>query len=552
MFLRASILAGAKKSSTEHLFSSIMIPQNSSAQLHAHTCCNHVQVVDHDKFEDARALLSAAALVYERSADQPRLSKVNEISSLVGLVESASGALDEGRYAEAEGMVAECLVARATLAVEQPLCLRPPDCALFQGRGDGAKMAVLLRVRAAGDADRASALELLEAEEFEAAERAASSACRRFQWWAGHHPNAQDSSGGGGKVDEDRDRPQAVVRAAEELKARIAAAARKARAEGLTREGRELKSMGDFVAAVQILRSAAELFHCAGLGHAAAEARAEAARTGAEALLLTSVGLHGEGKFEAIAEHLEKAEALLLEANKEVAGRAIETQTPSRVGCSSGDNTMRSGSGGDASGSTPRLPEAPEDGEGAGVRCRIREDLVNFRSRVAGDIVMRGVAPVLDAREYDQGLRLMLEAEGHYAAVSGGVWMTTVAAAAAATAGKESAASSSTPSPKELVMKRAAHDGDRLRGEAASAIQKEKDPIKARELITRAEACMAWAGVDPFAAGAEAVSKDIRIFESRAGGDQICNGLIALLRDKQFERANGMLAEALCKYRQVI
>lgn len=503
----------------------------------------NVQVVDHDKFEDARTLLSAAALVYERSADQPRLSKVKKISSLVGLVESASGALDEGRYADAESLVAECLVTRANLVVEQPLCLRPPDCVLFQGGGDGAKMTVLLRVRAAGNADRASALDSLEAGDFEAAERAASFACKRFQWWAEHHPNAQDSGNSGGEIDEDRDRRQAVVRAAEELTVSVAAAAGKARADGLTREGRKLKRMGDFVAAVQNLRSAAELFHGAGLGHAAAEARAEAARTGAEALMSKSVDLHGEGKLEAIAENLDKAEALLLEASEEATGGTIE-------GVGSGDNPVRIGSGDDVSSNTPRSPKAPEDG--AAERCRLLEDLLNLRSRVAGDIVMRGVAPMLDAREYDEGLRLMLEAEGRYAAISAGRWMTTIAAAVAAAAGKESAVSSSAISPKELVTKRAALDGDRLRGEAAAAIQKEKDPIKARELITRAEVCMAWAGVDPFAAGADAVSKDIRVFESRARGDEICKGLFALLRDKEFELAKGMLEEALCKYRQVV
>lgn len=517
----------------------------------ARACVVNMQVVDHDKFEDARTLLSAAALVYERSADQPRLSKVNKISSLVGLVESASGALDEGRYADAERLVTECLAARSNLAVEQPLCLRPPDCALFQGGGDGAKMAVLLRVRAAGDADRASALDSLEAGEFEAAERAASSAYKRFQWWAGQHPNAQGSGDGSGKVEDDRDRRQAVVRAAEELTVRVAAAAGKARAEGLMLEGRELKSVGDFITAVLTLKKAAELFHGAGLGHAAAETRAEAARTGAEALMLTSIDLHREGKLEAIAEKVEKAETLLREANEELAGSNIETQPSSGVRRSSGDNISSHGTGGDFSNHTPRSLEAPEDGREAGVRCRLLEDLLNFKYRVAGDTVMRGVAPMLDAREYDQGMRLMLEAEGHYAAISAGRWMTTVAAAVAAAAGKESAVSSSTPSPKELVTKRAALDGDRLRGEAAAAIQKEKDPIKARTLINEAEACMAWAGVDPFAAGAEAVSKDIRVFESRAGGDEICKGLFALLRDKEFERAKGILEEALCKYRQV-
>lgn len=519
-------------------------------------------MVDHEQFEDARTLLSAAALVYERSADQARLSKVNTISSLVDLVENASGALDEGRYADAEGLVAECLGVRATLASQQPLCLRPPDCVLFQGGEDGAKTAVLLRVRAAGDADRASALELLEAGEFEAAERAASSACNRFRWWAGHHQTRNNSRSGDGKASapvaaekeddgqeegcQDHDKRQAVVRAAEELTASIAAASRKARAEGLTLEGREMRSIGDFVAAVKTLASAAVLFQDAGLAHAAAEARAEAARTQAEALMLTSVELHCEGKLDSIAEHLQRAEDLLLEAAKEIAGSGAAGDAVA----GSNDGTTRGCE--ELSSHAPRSPETPEKGgAGVGERCHLVEDLVNLRSRVAGDIIMRGVAPALDAREYDQGLRLMLETEGHYSAIGTGRWTTSVAAAIAAAAGKESTFSSTSPSPKELVMKRAALDGDRLRAEAALAIQKEKNPAKARELLSGAEACMAWAGVDPFAAGAAAVSKDIKVFESRAEGDEICKDLITLLRDNEFERAKGMLEEALTKYRQV-
>ena len=528
------------------------------------------KVVDHDKFEDARTLLSAAALVYERSADQARLSKVNKISSLVSLVESASRALDEGRYADAEGLVADCLTDRAALAEEQPLCLRPPDCALFQGGGDGARTAVLLRVRAAGDTERASALELLEAGEFAAAERAASSALKRFQWWASHHPNEPTNNtgggagGGGGEVVEDRERRHGVVRAAEELTANVAAAAGRARAEGLTREGRQLKMIGQFVAAVETLRSAAALFHGAGLGRAAAEARAEAARTGAESLLLTSIELHEKRNYEAIAEHLQRAEVLLLEAQKETAETpkvaapvATTTAKPS-----SGDSAVdhKDGVTGGAVGSADVTGHmngslgASEGTEGRppATSCGILEDLVNFRSRVAGDMVIVRVAPVLGAREYDEGLRLLLEAEAHYAAIKAGRWVTSVAAAFASAAGKENAFLLSATSPKELVTKRAAHDGDRLRGEAASAIQKEKDPVKARELLSGAEACMAWAGVDPYAAGAEAVAKDIRVFENRAGGDEICKGLFALLRVKEFELAKEMLEEALGKYRQVL
>ncbi|CAM9347008.1 unnamed protein product [Ectocarpus sp. 12 AP-2014] len=479
---------------------------------------NLAQVVDHEQFEDARTLLSAAAQVYERSADKARLSKGGENS---------------------------------------------------------AKTAVLLRVRSAGDADRASALDLLERKDFEAAERAAFSARERLTWWAENHEDGGDSGGGGDSEAEgerrlERDQRQAVVRAAEELTTSVAAAVGQARAEGLMEKGRELKTMGDYVAAVKTLRSAAELFHDAGLAHEALVTRTEAARTQAEALLLTSVELHGEGNFEAIAEHLDRAEALLLDAHKEVARSTLvaaagttitstATAQLSLVGLpsTSGDVdisravTVDSGKmcGGSDVGSHV-LPGTEDDRDGAWAQCRILDDLVNLRSRVAGDIVMRGVAPALDAREYDEGLRLLQEAEAHYTTIKAGRWMTSIAAAVAVAAGKENFLSSPSSTPKELVTKRAAHDGDRLRAKAATAIQKEKNPVKARELLSGAEACMAWAGVDPFAAGAAAVSKDINVFESRAGGDEICKGLIGLLREREFERAKGILEEALSKYRQ--
>ncbi|CAN0044393.1 unnamed protein product, partial [Scytosiphon promiscuus] len=476
---------------------------------------NLAQVVDHEQFEDARTLLSAAALVYQRSTDQARLSKVNEISSL------------------------------------------------------GAKTAVLLRVRAAGEADRLSALELLEAGNFEAAERAAASACKRFEWWACHHPETSEGDGpGGGQRCTEREQRQAVITSAKELMASVAAAASKARAERLKHEGRDLKSMGKFVAAVKTLRSAAELFHAAGLAPAAVETRAEASRTQAEALLLTSAELHSEGRLDAIEEHLQSAEHLLLEAAAEIEGSpaAATATTTASAGQSTsaaaaihvGDNNVTTidGGTGEANDSTKSFgrscggeSHAPSDagdsGGGQEKGCLILEDIVNLRSRVAGDIVMAGVGPALDARDYDKGLLHMLEAERHYATVKAGRWTTSVAAAF-----RKDTSLSPTSSPKELVTKRAAQDGDRLRGEAASAIQKEKNPVKARGLLTGAEACMAWAGVDPFAAGAVAVSKDIRIFESRAKGDEICKGLISRLQDKDFERAKGMLEEALTNYRQ--
>ncbi|CAM9432817.1 unnamed protein product [Ectocarpus fasciculatus] len=480
---------------------------------------NLAQVVDHEQFEDARTLLSAAAQVYERSADKARLSKGGE---------------------------------------------------------NGAKTAVLLRVRSAGDADRASALDLLERRDFEAAERAAFSARERLTWWANNH---EDSGGCGDSEAEEerrleRDQRQAVVRAAEELTTSVAAAVGQARAEGLMEEGRELKTMGDYVAAVKTLRLAAELFHDAGLAHAALVTRTEAARTQAEALLLTSVELHGVGNFEAIAEHLDRAETLLLDARNEIAGSTLvaaagttvtSTATaqpslaPLGLPSSSGDvdigrtvidpNDSRKKRGGSDVASHV-MPGTEDDRDGAWAQCHILDDLVNLRSRVAGDIVMRGVTPALDTREYDEGLRLLQEAQAHYTTIKAGRWMTSVAAAVAVAAGKENSLSSPSSTPMELVTKRAAQDGDRLRAKAATAIQKEKNPVKARELLSGAEACMAWAGVDPFAAGAAAVSKDINVFESRAGGDEICKGLVGLLREREFERAKSILEEALSKYRQ--
>lgn len=475
------------------------------------------QVVDHGQFEGARTLLSSASVVYERSSDQARLSKAARIHCLLGFVEKATEALEEGRYSEAEDLIAKCLQKRSVLAVERPLSLRPPCCALFQGGEDGAKTAVLLRVRAAGDVDRAKALALLDEGEFEAAKTAAASASMRFKWWASHC------------AEEDPSDRQEVVRQAEELTERIATAAGKAQAEQLTKEGRDLKATGDSAGAVRTLSAAAKIFHDVGLIAAAAATHAQASRTEAEALILTCTSLHRDGKFDAVAEQLQKAEGLLLEATQP-GGVSVTKEQHDPV---------------DAAKVGIRV--APNDNVPVDELAQtILDDLHNFRFRVAGDVVMRGVAPALEAREYDLALRLMLEADDQYVRINLGRWVTSAVVAAGKTNVGGAAAS-----PKELAVKRASQDGDRLRADAASAILKDKNPSKAKELLSRAEACMMWAGVDPYAAGAGAVAKDIRVFEARSEGDKKCQGLARLLLERESERANEMFEETLNKYRQV-
>ena len=486
--------------------------------------------MDHGQFEGARTLLSSASLVYERSADQARLSKAARIHCLVGLIEKAAEALEEGRYSEAERLIATCLQKRSVLAVERPLSLHPPSCALFQGGEGGAKTAVLLRVRAAGDVDRATALTLLGEGDFEAAKTAAASASVRFKWWASHGAEEEDP-----KSDEDR---QDVVRQAEELTARIATAAGKAQAEQLTREGRDLKATGDSPGAVRALSAAAKLFRDVGLLAAAAATHAEASRTEAEAVLLTCTSLHRDGKFDAVAEQLQKAEGLLLEAMTQQQPHSVPAAKEQQQLDPVDDAAKVVINAVDANDSN----DAPADG----LAQTLLDDLHNFRFRVAGDVVMRGVAPALEAREYDLALRLMLEADDQYAGIKAGRWVTSAVVAAGKTNAGGVAAS-----PKELAVKRAAQDGDRLRSDAASAILKDKNPVKAKELLSRAEASMVWASVDPFAAGAGAVAKDIRVFEARAEGDKKCQGLARLLLERESEGANEMFEEALTKYRQV-
>lgn len=518
--------------------------------------------MDHGQFEGARTLLSSASLVYERSADQARLSKATRIHCLVGLVENAAQALEEGRYSEAEDLIAKCLQKRSVLAVERPLSLRPPCCALFQGgeeSGAGAKTAVLLRVRAAGDVDRVTALTLLDEGDFEAAKLAAASASVRFRWWASHGAKEEEEE------EEGQSDRQEVVRQAEELTTRIATAAGKAQAERLTREGRDLKVAGDSAGAVRALSAAAKLFRDLGSLAAAAATHAEASRTEAEALLLTCTSLHREGKLDAVAEQLQKAEDLLLEATPQQAQAGSMTTTTTSVATTKDqqrdDNNpvdddaakgvIGSSSGGDTTSSnSDDVPQAPANG-GLLSAQSILDDLHNFRHRVAGDVVMRGVAPALEERQYNLALRLMLEADDQYTRVNAGRWTTSAVAAATAAGKANVGGGGAAASPKELAVKRAAQDGDRLRADAASAILKEKNPAKAQELLSKAEACMVWAGVDPFAAGAGAVAKDIRVFEARAEGDKKCQGLVNLLLERESERANDMFEEALTKYRQV-
>lgn len=325
--------------------------------------------------------------------------------------------------------------------------------------------------------------------------------------------------------DDDR---AAVIRASEELTKTVTTASGEAQAQRSMEEARRLRAIQDFKGAIIAVLAAARLFDLAGLSVRADAARAEANHTEGEALILESENLYAEGALEGILVRLQRAEILFLAA----AHAEVHSGAPG------GNGYAVTGSDGGCS--------EDDDFDVQGPRRNL-DALNKFRSRINGDMVMQGVEPALDAREYDLALRLMLEADGHYAETiggeGGGRWMTSVTL-------RNSKGTVGLP-PRETILKRAVQDGERLRKEAAAAIQKEKNPVKAQQLLSAAEECMAWAGVDPVAAGAAAVAKDINAFQSRAAGDEICRQLIHILLDKDFERANVVLQDALDKYRQV-
>lgn len=154
------------------------------------------QVIDHEQFEDARALLSGAVLIYERAQDESRLTKASRILSLITLVARANTAIRECRYADAEMLIGEGMTERASLVTERPFTLQPPNCMLFRGEGEaGARSVVLSRAHAAGNIDRLTALSLLNEGQFDAAAAAAASSAGRLVWCA-------SQSGSGGKGDE--------------------------------------------------------------------------------------------------------------------------------------------------------------------------------------------------------------------------------------------------------------------------------------------------------------------------------------------------------------
>lgn len=332
---------------------------------------------------------------------------------------------------------------------------------------------------------------------------------------------------------------QAVVRAAEELTKTVAIASGNARAQKRMEEAKYLKITADFGGSVQALLTAARLFDGAGFRARAVAARAEASITEGEALVLESEKLHQEGKLGDIVQNLQRAETLFMSA--------LDAEAQIRISSAPGSGVKIVAMGNAADdGGTGSFDDNLGD---AGAQQHL-VDLKKFRSRIAGDIVLREVGSALDAREYDLALRLMLQAEVHYEGIGrAGKWVTTVTSAVASCCGKDNGGGGT--SPKDLVVKRAARDGERLRVDAAAAILKGKDAVKAQELLSMAEASMVWAGVDLVAAGAAAVAKDINVFQNRAAGDDICRGLIDLLLAGDLERVKDMLAKALNRYREV-
>lgn len=476
------------------------------------------QVIDHERYEDARTLLSSAADVYKREEDADRAAKASRISSLVDLVESASTALRERRYVAAEALIDQGIQERASLAAESPLVLQPPACALLAGAE--AKAVVMSRVHAAARAERNEALSMLDKEDFDAAEAAAASSAERFAWWAGQRGNPGHAGGDDGQAGDDGVDCEAVVREARELTAEVAVAARNARALSRVEEARSLRGRADFSGCVQALLAAAKLFDRAGLSVRAVATRSEASVTQGEAAVVEAERLFEGGRLEEIEGILRRAEALFRGALDDA-------------------RELGRGDGG-------RGP-----GDDAGVARRHLDGLLAFRRRVAGDLVMRRVPPALDARDYDLAVRLMLEADDHYAGIGGGKWATSVIPDQGVLAGALPEDARAREVAK-VVGVRATLDGDRLRVRAAASIQRSKDPVEARELLSMAEACLTWAGVDLVEAGVTSVATDIHVFESRIAGDEMCRGLAQLVRDGNLEEARCLLDKALDSYRQVL
>lgn len=322
----------------------------------------------------------------------------------------------------------------------------------------------------------------------------------------------------------------AKMQTVEDLTKTVAVASVEAQAQRSLEEALTLKEAKDFSGAVKAAMAAARLFDAAGLSARAVAARAEADQTEGEALVLESEKLLEEGKLEAIVERLDRAEKLFLVAIRPTSNAPVSSEDGDGVAGMNGreDNVFEA-----------RGPQ------------QYLNDLHQLRSRVNGDLVTRGVGPALDTHDYDLALRLMLEANDHYAKTKTELKGKGETGQWVASATMSNSKDTTVMSPNEAVTKRAAQDGERLRVDAAIAIHKEKNPVKARGLLSTAEACMVWAGVDHVAGGAKAVAKDINAFESRVAGDEICRSLIHLLLNGDFQEANAMLEDALDIYRQV-
>ena len=451
---------------------------------------------------------------------------MNRITLLIRLVEKAILALDAACFTEAERILSDALRERSALVFEKPISMHPPDCKLLRDGERGAESLVLSRVRAAGDVHVLNALKLLEERDHAAAEVEAISSSTRFEWWARHAGSAAPGAA------ERADEIEVVICRAEELRAKVATAVRRAKADKYFLEERGEERRGDLDGAAQAHWIAAKLFPTARLGARASDARIEANQTQAEKLVLIAKGFYGGGDLEASEENLEGAHALLLEASAEM-GEVVKEQRHELVELNFDDI-----------GINDALPSR--------LRRQLNE-IRDFRSRLAGDSIIRGVVPAIDVQDYDKALHLMHKAGGQYGAVRTARWLTS-----AATSFKErtGAVPASAPtevaavSPKELLVERATLDGARLWAKAAAALEKQKDPSKAQRLLSRAVAAMEWAGIYPSVAGATAVARGIKTFEYRKAEDATCRDLVCHLRDGEIERVKEKLADASDLYHQ--
>ncbi|CAM9137764.1 unnamed protein product [Choristocarpus tenellus] len=479
------------------------------------------QVVDHSQFEDARKLLHRAEPIYSHAADTARLQKTEQIDS----------------------------IAATTDAI------------------------ILSRVLEAGNARAADAVTLLQQKEFDAAEMAATEAKESYAWWVEH---SKKHNGLSSTSCYSKEELRQVLERAEENAIHVATSVARARGEAKMTEALMKREENEFEVACAFLTDAAELFEAAGCPEDAATARASADETQGDNLIMEAETLLADGAFEESLDRLTKAKAFFIAATNSIDSPSVdEAPTPSTLPATTSttafthsqlrleggkditsDSAMRQSTStmsGDINGGGDKSRGQSEGinltKEGLQVSLQQRLSLLeDLQAKIRGNQLMTLAKPALDAHDYDLALKFMQEARIEYSAMKGG--LNTGIGAGKATSGKLMTDRKQQGNPMDVVMKQAIADGEILKGEATVAIQKEKNPVKARGLLLEAIACYRWAEESELKSGLASVTKDIEVFESRQQGDEECKAVPGLLNKQELGLALEALKAGLSSYRK--